>query len=1189
MRASQDHRNAEKILDLYEKLNNREFIIGFTGHFSAGKSSMINQLMDTDILPNSPIPTSANIVKLTSGDGVARIFFHHENPIEYDEPYDFDAIKEYCKDKDTISKIELSTANQILPERCAIFDTPGIDAADETDRLITESSLHLIDMMFYVVDYNHVQSEVNLNFLRKIQEMNIPYFLIVNQIDKHNEEEIAFKTFEEKIKQTFDQWKLNPKSVYYTSLLDASAQYNQFAELKKTIFSFFNEEDRVPLFNIDAATLYILNEHKKTMEQQLEEEVQKSKVASNFNDFDEIRLMKLNDAIEMLNSKPDNITNEIKQDLTHTLDNAYLMPADLREKAQSFLESQQKNFKVGFIRSKKKTKIEQEARTDNFLTHLLEKVETNLTWKIRDKLHQLLKKYELEHTPLTQTVQQLEVTYTKKDLLLLTKQGAKVNADYILNYTKDVSNDIVRKYKQKLNPLFEDIHHAASLELASQRKAYESERSELRKALKHSNQIADLHHMLELKVAALERQLDQPDVSKEEIEELNNIISEQNQSITKADDLHKVSSGPTLHIEKMPDKNPEPTTGPSVHDTIKSIDHTINIIETMPGFDSMIAELSDKKKRLKNKDMTVVLFGAFSAGKSSFANALIGDRLLPTSPNPTTAVINRIKPVTDEFKHGTVSIQMKSEETLIQDLNTILRPVLGKSGNLPDHFPDMIEWINAKNIPSHERINKEHQAFLQALLDGFDKESHQLGEKVGIAIQDFANYVTDEAKACYIEEVTLYYDCELTRQGITLVDTPGSDSINARHTNVAFDFIKHADAILYVTYYNHALSKADKDFLEQLGRVKETFELDKMFFIINAADLANNDQELSLVENYVEDQLIQLGIRFPQIYPLSSKLAFEDKINGQINEQMEVFNENLFNFIHYDLAKVIIKSSVFEITRAQQTLEGYIETSKLDQLEKDRLHTELLEKQKQATHMIQAFDDNVYLQRLLQKVEKQLYYVEERLSIRFHDMFKEKFNPASVNEAGRKARGQLEKNLLELLDYAGYELLQEVRAVSLRVESFITELSQELDVELKTRLNKIEKKFAFSELSAADWHTPEYEQAFIELESNVFNDDLALFRGTKSFFEKNEKDLMKESIYETLIPHIKQYVKMSQDIMDQSYMSQWKIKMEERKQTLLEDLSSYIENSLALMSAGTDLNMMEEKQQELQIVLKNIK
>ena len=48
--------------------------------------------------------------------------------------------------------------------------------------------------------------------------------------------------------------------------------------------------------------------------------------------------------------------------------------------------------------------------------------------------------------------------------------------------------------------------------------------------------------------------------------------------------------------------------------------------------------------------------------------------------------------------------------------------------------------------------------------------------------------------------------------GVTLVDTPGADSINARHTGVAFEYIRNADAILFITYYNHAFAKADREF-----------------------------------------------------------------------------------------------------------------------------------------------------------------------------------------------------------------------------------------------------------------------------------------------------------------------------------------------------------------------------------------
>lgn len=115
------------------------------------------------------------------------------------------------------------------------------------------------------------------------------------------------------------------------------------------------------------------------------------------------------------------------------------------------------------------------------------------------------------------------------------------------------------------------------------------------------------------------------------------------------------------------------------------------------------------------------------------------------------------------------------------------------------------------------------------------------------------------------------------------MDTPGADSIHSRHTNTSLHYVKHSDAIIYVNYYNHAFSRADREFLIQLGRVKDTFALDKMFFILNAADLAKDQQELKLVENYLVDQLQQYGINQPSVYSLSSKALMdgEEKVDDQ--------------------------------------------------------------------------------------------------------------------------------------------------------------------------------------------------------------------------------------------------------------------------------------------------------------------
>src|SRR5699024_1477834 len=130
------------------------------------------------------------------------------------------------------------------------------------------------------------------------------------------------------------------------------------------------------------------------------------------------------------------------------------------------------------------------------------------------------------------------------------------------------------------------------------------------------------------------------------------------------------------------------------------------------------------------------------------------------------------------------------------------------------------------------------------------------------------------------------------------------------------------------------------------------------------------------------------------------------------------------------------------------------------------------------------------------------------------DMFKECFNPATVTESGKQATIQLEQNLSHLLDYAGYELVQELRAVSLRVESYMHSLADDAYVDVKEKIAAIDQRILLPALSEFDFITPEYEQAFTDLDNSIFQKSLALFKGTKAFFVKNEKETMKENIYQ---------------------------------------------------------------------------
>src|SRR5690625_4092883 len=1188
MQHNQDEQNSSKVIDLYDKLQSNQFIISFSGHFSAGKSSIINNMIGKDVLPNSPIPTSANIVKVSSGEGVARVFFNNEQPVEYKEPYDIDMIKDYCMDKDTISRIEISTSDALLPENTFILDTPGIDAADDADRLMTESSLHLVDVLYYVMDYNHVQSEVNLYFLKEIQSQGIPIYIIINQIDKHNEAEIPFIEFDQSVKQTFDQWKIKPEKIYYTSALNIEANHNQIEQVKQELFDLLSNSE-VSDTRMKIATEQIMTAHEKELETNAEETLVQY-ATEYMEDFDVQEFQYFQDSLLELDHILPQLKAQYDNELHLTLKNAYVMPAKLRDIAGEFLETQQKDFKVGFFNSKKKTAEIRKEKVENFLQPLIETIDSTILWKLREKFVEILRDFEIHDETLLHKAQQISFSFGEEDLHALVKQGAKVNGNYILNYTNEVSANIKAKCRSAANQLWNEIERVVSLQLEENKTSYQVKMD----AFPHADQFlakqAEINTQVKEQLDVLEEQLSNPEVDFTQINEVEQRITERKDVVTEAIPSEvdmKTKDILTDYVSKQADEEifDKEKRQVNVETIIDMIDQTTDALQEMPAFQSIIEEIRTKRNRLDNRELTIALFGAFSAGKSSFSNALFGEQILPVSPNPTTAVISRISPTTSKHQHGTVIITCKDDATLTEDLTYITKDLEPDA----EHFHDLVDWIKRGHIQYNPALNNTYQSYLHAVLKGYEDHQDLLGKTIEISLEDFAAYVTDESKACYIETVDLYYDCALTQKGITLVDTPGADSVNARHTNVAFDYIKEADAILYVTYFNHAITSADRDFLIQLGRVKEAFELDKMFFIVNASDLAQNENDLQLVLRYVEDQLLQFGIRHPKIFPVSSKKSLEEKQqNISLNEEMQTLEASFYQFIEEDLAALTIESALWDITRAKNMLDRFINAANLDQSEQAQQIQQLKNKEEAFSTIIRNVKTDLAENRINERIERQLHFVLERLFIRFHDMFSQFFNPTTITESGKKAQVQLERNRNHFIDYVGYELLQEVRAVSLRLESFMKGLLNELYDQIQHDTTKIDNSLLIPSVEEHQLSTPTYEQAFTNVDMSIFAEALKTFKNKKSFFEQNEREQMKELFYQIIEQEAKQYLDENKQIIEAHYQAQWQQEVKEMKELIIDEVEQMITNQINMMTDAVDLDYLQAKSNFMHELLEKV-
>ncbi len=1114
-----DRVRVEKAEQLLRKIHEKEFITAFSGHFSAGKSTMINALIGDQVLPSSPIPTSANLVKvLKSSEDYAKVYSHSQKTLLFQAPYNFETVKAYCKNGD-VTNIEIGKKTSLLPKGVTIMDTPGVDSTDDAHRISTESALHLADIVFYVMDYNHVQSELNFMYTKNLLKHGVKLYLIINQIDKHNEQELSFTSFKKSVHDSFTSWEVEPAGIYFTTLKDPNHPENEFATIKSLIDHAFLHHDDLIQGTIDAAFNRLVTEHEAWLQEEMDLATQPyEQVVAEYSEeglrtlFTEESKLKIEKETVMQTAP--NWEKAFEKDREVILKNAYLMPFETRELAEQYLISAQADFKKGFLFSKKKTDDERSARLQAFYMGVKKQVESQINWHLKQLAVKKVEETELLDEDLQAAAQQIEITFDESLLTDAIHKGAGINGEYVLHYCEQIANrlrNIARKTSDQFKTAVADtlqVRIDTQLIMVNKHLAkLEKETTALRSLIELEKEYDEKKGLLYISSGKEEEQL--ITLVKKWQKEKSDVAIYNDENVNIPEAIPAV-------VEPLKEYNTKIDSSIDRDTIIEKLDRAVTLLSGIKGFNRMTEQLFEKSSRLKHQSFTISLFGAFSAGKSSFANALLGESVLPVSPNPTTAAINRICPPTNENAHGTAIVRLKEADQLLADINESLSMFNYATTTLEEAFSVISKVLSHQKGEGKEKI---HITFLTAFIQGFELYREKLGTDIKTNLEEFQSFVANEAQSCFVEAIDLFYDCSFTRKGITLVDTPGADSINARHTGVAFEYIKDSDAILFVTYYNHAFSKADREFLIQLGRVKDAFELDKMFFIVNAIDLASSEEEVAEVLTYVKSELTKNGIRFPKIYGLSSKLALiaEDKKASNL----EAFTNEFNYFLDKDLNAMAVNSAEKDYQRVLVMLEQLIQSANEDESVKTQRRESLISTKEKIDRLLLENKANILSDRLKQEIKELLFYVKQRVFFRFPDFFKEAFNPAVLKG---NSRDQLKKQLDELLATMGYDFAQEMRATSLRLEQFTKKLLYGRFGEIEKELQSIQSEITLSQLQIQNGVTPNFESAFVRVERKPLETVFKYFKNPKAFFENNEKKQMEEALQDLLSPLAESYL-----------------------------------------------------------------
>jgi GTP-binding protein EngB required for normal cell division len=153
------------------------------------------------------------------------------------------------------------------------------------------------------------------------------------------------------------------------------------------------------------------------------------------------------------------------------------------------------------------------------------------------------------------------------------------------------------------------------------------------------------------------------------------------------------------------------------------------------------------------------------------------------------------------------------------------------------------------------------------------------GETRSVPLADLPEYVTEKANpknAKGVREVVVAYPAEWLKGGIRLVDTPGIGSAHRHNTDVTFQYLPQADAVILVAAVDQPMSRAELDFLADIRR-----DAGKVFCLLNKIDTlteAELAESVAFATGALREELGE-GLGYSaRIFPVSARLARQGRL-----------------------------------------------------------------------------------------------------------------------------------------------------------------------------------------------------------------------------------------------------------------------------------------------------------------------
>lgn len=191
----------------------------------------------------------------------------------------------------------------------------------------------------------------------------------------------------------------------------------------------------------------------------------------------------------------------------------------------------------------------------------------------------------------------------------------------------------------------------------------------------------------------------------------------------------------------------------------------------------------------------------------------------------------------------------------------------------------------------------------------YPDEHHELGQTTTIPLEQLRDYVTEArnpGNRKKVKSVDVYGDFPSWSKAVTIVDSPGQNSVYGHHDVLLSDFLPHTDAIIFLVAADLPLDGGDIALLKELNEREKR----KIFFVLTKIDEIDDPDDLDDVKSYVMKTIRNQGLPCDKLYAISAKPVYDALTRGISGGALEALKaKHGLRELEQDLEQFIVRES----------------------------------------------------------------------------------------------------------------------------------------------------------------------------------------------------------------------------------------------------------------------------------------